>query len=604
MEVIKGFLAIYWPILSIMVGIVVIAALIRVYRDVFMFSWFSMMNHFPYFGRIAQWSRKPREIDEHGHWKGESEIANSYFVFYEKFTEGPEFYKKSEDYLMKAAEQNRKPKGFLLWVMVGLLVVAEAAAFGLALAPYALTFSATPNMAAGGALVIGVLISCAALLLSEKTGHQAYSNRMVNQVMSYTTVREGGKRGDLHASKLLNISNTYDDAKDPRYQQILNRFEPDRDAATGVPQKSYRVTGAYVFFILMLAVAAFFVRSKTLDAQETDLIDNSSSAFSQQADDFPSLDSIIPVPSGAADLAQNAANKTAEDKIEALHTASLITFAVLSGLFLFIQVASTYLAYAYGFVGSQSEKAYKTIRHFKDANDLVRHNDREANIVATAAQKSINKLSTMIGNTVFVSGDDSEMSRKKPCVFSEYVKMRANQKIIASTVTMYTAQVNTLINNISTLNSQGNYDEAAAQMANLAKCVSLIPDGLLPDEIMAQAKGYTAKLANIQAPAPVAAPAAPVPAPVVAAPAPTPAPVTPVTEVVAAPAPEAVAAPQPVAAVAQAPAAAQGDDIYAHGDLLDYDLEDIPALARMKGVDENILRRHFKKQQLKAQEAS
>lgn len=585
MESLKELLAIYWPLLAVVFAIIVTGAVFNRFRDVLLFTWFNFINHFPYFGRIAQWSRKPRELDSYNHWKGESEIANSYYDFYTKYTEGPEFYKKSEDYLMKVAEQNRKPKGALMWVMVGLLVVAEAAAFGLALAPYALTFSATPNMAVGGALVIGVLISCAALLLSEKTGHQAYSNRMVNQVMSYATVREGGKRGDLHASQLLNISNTYDDMNDPRYQQILNRFEPDRDSASGVPQKSYRVTVAYVAFIIMLAVAAFFVRSMTLDAQQTEITDNPSSmAFDQPADDFPGFDE-VPVPSGAAKLAQDAEIKTAEDKIAALHTASLITFAVLSGLFVFIQVASTYLAYAYGFVGSQSEKAYNTIRKFKDANELVRHNEREANIVATAAQKSINKLSTMIGNTIFVSGEDSMMSRKKPCVFRDYVKMRGQEKIIENTVTMYTNQVTTLMNNIGNCNAKGQYDQAAEQMANLAKCISLIPDGLLPVEIMSQAKAYTDKLSARNEPTPKASPAESTAAPTKENEQPT-AQLTGASDT------------SPTANVT----AGTTDDIYAHGDLMDYDLEDMPALARMKGIEEKVLRRCFLKQQLKSQE--
>lgn len=621
LDTVLPFLALYWPLL---VGFTLLALTIVVVK----MNWEEVRYHlmrfgtnFPLMGKLSKMARKPARIDEAtGHRECDLAVANSFLHYYKAYNEGREFFEKCEDYLMKVSETHRKPKGLLLWGVIFILVAAEAAAFGMAIAPYALTLSATPNMAAITGIVLGIVLSCGLLLLSEKSGHQLYTNRMVNQLMSLAAIRRkssskdkaesnGVGDGSLQKSDLVNISLTYVDRDRPSYQQMLNRFDVDRNANDGLPKKGYSITIAYIVFIVFVAIAAFYVRAKTLEAQETEIVSNPMASV-QMADDFPvsGSDDDFPLPSGMAKHSANAEAQSAQDRIDALHDASVITFVILSGLFVFIQIASTYLAYAYGFVGSESEKAWKNTRKFKSAAEFERYMQKKANSIAVDAQNALTHLANKIARRPYLAEGDDEAKNLPAINFKDFVRADAENEMIANTRLVFEKQIRSYTDMIQSLNSRGDWDGAKEVRAKLREALRETPPGVLSPELQRTVEMLTA---NYQAPEAAPAPAAP--AAQAAAPEPAPAPVpAPAPQVSPAPvvaqqqpqeAPVNVASEQP--AIVDAPAqaapaeAAPAFDAYKWGDLLALEKADLPSIAADLGVPEKDLLRAFTIQQMK-----
>ena len=215
-EASRDFLSAYWPIVGSIFATLFLVLFARKYWDEVRYIWMTSSLNAPFFGRLTKWVRNPGPADEHEYTDGERNICSAYHHYYAKHLQDKEFFKKCEDYLMKTGESSRSQKGLFIWLVIFLLMIIESGAFGLALAPYALSRSATPNMAVGGAFAIGIVISALALLLSEKAGHQLYGNRMINQLLSYANMRQQGQQGDLRQSDLINISKTYEDNNKPR----------------------------------------------------------------------------------------------------------------------------------------------------------------------------------------------------------------------------------------------------------------------------------------------------------------------------------------------------------------------------------------------------
>ncbi len=111
-------------------------------------------------------------------------MCGAYDTFYKMYQPSEENFKRNLDYLGKADEADWSEKGLGIWLLMIVLMVIEASAFGYALAPFALTM-ATPNTAIVGAFFLGLVISIIALALSEFAGRQLYRNGVVNKILSY-----------------------------------------------------------------------------------------------------------------------------------------------------------------------------------------------------------------------------------------------------------------------------------------------------------------------------------------------------------------------------------------------------------------------------------
>ena len=595
LEIFRSFFTAYWYVIIPVVFTVLLSIPVIVYWSSFKYWLMKVRIRLPVFGRIRHWVKHPGEKEKPsenntrpiGFLSSERELCSFYDKYYRDHQPSEANFRRCQNYLGKVQEADRREKGLGLWALIIVLMLIEATAFGFALAPFALTL-ATPNTALAGAFAIGLVISIIGLFLSEFAGRALYKNHMVDNIMSYENLRRNGSGGDMISTHIITIDNTNDDDGDAPYQQLLNRMKVNKNG--DMPAKRYTMLIGYGIFIVGLAVAAFWVRTETLNAQESDLIANPPAQV-QSADDFPAADG-VPIPDDMQALSDSAAGKSAQDQIDALHRASLVTFAVLSGLFIFIQASSTYLAFIFGFAGTHSRKAWERTHKFSSADDFMRYHASKARDVANDAQASLGMLQGLQMKVFRVGGNDLDALRSDLLnrTFESYIAQEDNKARGKKSRDVIETYFKKLMADLS----------AAIEAGDNAKINELISVATprfnqidTNDPTLADFKTQFASLSIFHT-KPTAAPA---PAPVVTRVEAS------VIEVAVAvePAPAPVPAPAPAPIVAPTQAAAF--DHNAFGDLTGYEEDDIDYVAGKKGVDAAIIRRARKLQLLDKSEA-
>lgn len=595
-DTIRAFFLAYWYIVVPVVTLCFLAIPVIVYWNEVRYWLMNVRMRLPLVGRIRSWVRHPGTPEDSGFLSSERELCSFYAKYYDDHKVDKAFFKKCENYLAKANEDGRREKNLGIWALIIVLMLIEATAFGYALAPFALTL-ATPKTAMIGAFAIGLVISIICLLLSEFAGRELYKNSVVGHIMSFEDLRGTGDMGDMVRKNLITIDNTTDDDARPEFQQMLNRVRAPKDGA--MPAKRYRVASAYTVFIVVLACAAFWVRTETLNAQEAELIANPP-AVSQTADDFPTgSDDDFPLTDDMANLSQQSTGKSAQDQIDALHRASLVTFAVLSVLFVFIQTTSTFLAYIFGFAGTHSRKAWEMTHGFANADEFERHHLSKARSIAVDAQSSLGTLQGLQARVFRVSGTTKTDTGKnlQQRTFENYLVYAANEATGKQTDEMMRNFIQKGIDRVQSLIDEGDLNAAAKAFNDIGPAVASINTSnqdLLPLKQKFESLRPMFQAVLAPSPAPVAAPK-----PVIAAVQTTtaePVAAVPVAAVAPAAPVETVA---PVAAVPEAPTAvAPAFDKNAWGDLTDFEDEDLPHVASKHGVDIALLRRARKLQLL------
>ncbi|MCO6057634.1 hypothetical protein NG726_13265 [Pseudomonas sp. MOB-449] len=581
LEAIRTFFTLYWHIVIPVVATVFLAIPVIVYWYEFRYWLMKVRIGMPWRGRIAHWVKHPGSKDEPssdnpnavGFYESEAQLCRLYETYYRAHQPSESHFKRCQDYLGKIDEDARKEKGILLWGLIIVLMLIEATAFGFALAPFALTL-ATPNTAIAGAFAIGLVISIIGLFLSEFAGRQMYLNSVVAKILSFENMRSAGSAGDMVRTHIVTIDNTNVDDDKPHYQQMLNRVKLPKDGEK--PAKRFGLIIGYAVFIIGLAIAAFWVRTETLNAQEADLIANPP-AVSQSADDFPTAsEDDFPLPTDMQGIANEAAGKSAQDQIDALHRASLVTFAVLSGLFIFIQLTSTFLAYIYGFAGTYSRVAWELIHKFSSADDFVRYHEAKARHVATDAQESLGKLQTLQLSVFRANGTDREQLKK------DNIKRTFSVFIAEQDSKLASKRQKEVLDKLGNDSQQVIRSYIEKAIADLQAAIA-IDDNTRIQEIIRSARP---RFAQIKDPALfpfrdkfngiVEMFSADVNQPITAAPAPAPTPVK--APVAASPAEEATPA-------------AGGFDPYRFGDLTEFHDDDLAFVAQRKGTDLDTIKR-------------
>lgn len=564
LETIKTISTAYWYIVVPIIATLIMMIPVIVYWEKVRYGLMIARHRFPLIGTISYWVKNPGKQDSQTRFlKSETELCGAYHHYYLKHAKDGTFYKKAEDYLLKVNEDGRKEKGLMLWALILTLMVVEASAFGYALAPYVLAM-ATPNTAMITAWGIGLVISVVGLYLSEKSGHQLYTNHKINQVMAYGSMRESGSAGDFIRKDRLNIDKTFEDDDRPAYQQMLNRIQVGGDTAK--PSKSFNYLIIYSVFIVGLAIAAFQVRTETLKATEAELISNPvTMSMEQAAPDLESFD----LGDDMKEVKQASVSKSAQDQIDSMHRASMITFAVLSALFCFIQFTSTIMAYSRGFAGSHSSEAWKTTRGFANADEFVAHHETIARSIAVDAQRALGNLQALLSAQFHISGTDNneKETNKHERTFERFLAIKHAEKMVKDQRAVLSGILDNLNKQSATLAQKG--DQAGSELA------------------MVKANEIRAKINSLNG---TETPAAPPSAPVVAAT---------ITEAPQA-VPTALAKPvhsepvvPPIAAVPPA-----SFDPHAWGNLMGFEEDDLDYVAGKKGVAVALIRRAYKLQKL------
>lgn len=620
LEAIQTFFSLYWHIVIPVVALIFMAIPIIVNWYEVRYWLMKARINTPWIGTLAHWVKNPGSKEQSslanpnavGFYESEMQLNLKYETYFRDHQPSEAHFKRCQDYLGKIGEDHRKEKGFGMWTVIIVLMLIEATAFGYALAPFALTM-ATPNTAVAGAFGIGLVISIIGVFLSEFAGRQLYLNGIVGKIMGYESLRHGGDDGDMVRRDIVTIDNTHIDDDRPEYQRMLNRVKVPQDGA--MPAKRFGIVIGYAVFIAILAVAAFWVRAETLNAQEADLIANPP-AVTQAADDFPGAgEDDFPLPSGMQSIADETAGKSAQDQIDALHRASLVTFAVLSVLFIFIQFTSTFLAYSFGFAGTYSRKAWELVHKFSSASDFVRYHAAKARSVANDAQSALGKLQALQLNQFQVKGSDREQLRKDNVrrTFNAFIEEQdgrtawQKQKEVADKLgddgrSVIERYIQKSIVDLNAAIDSGDHAKQEEIIRVVRPRLEQIQDPKLfqlRDSFLGTTQMFSAP---VEAPPAAVAPQAPAaPVPTVAVQVNVPVEATPVVAVAhsapvveAAPvavAPVAPAAPAQVRQAAPAPADVGAFDPNQFGDLTEYYEDDLPFVAQAKGVDLDTIKR-------------
>lgn len=603
LEAIRTFFTLYWHIVIPVIATIFLAIPIIVHWYEVRYWLMKVRIGLSWMGRIAHWVRHPgsREVPSPenpnavGFYESESQLCLMYETYYRHHQPSEANFRRCQDYLGKIDEDNRREKGFGLWLLIIVLMLIEATAFGFALAPFALTL-ATPNTAIAGAFAIGLVISIIGLFLSEFAGRQLYLNSVVAKILSFENMRGAGESGDMVRTHIVTIDNTNVDDEKPHYQQLLNRVKLPKDGEK--PGKRFGLVAGYAVFIVGLAIAAFWVRTETLNAQEADLVSNPP-AITQSSDDFPvSGEDDFPMPSDMQAIANESAGKSAQDQIDALHRASLVTFAVLSGLFVFIQLTSTFLAYIYGFAGTYSRVAWEMVHKFSSADDFVRFHAAKARSIGTDAQASLGKLQALQLAVFRANGTDREQLKKDTVrrTFNVFIQEQDHkaafrrqkdvldklgedsQKVIRNYIEKAIADLNAAIAVDDNARIQEIIRTARPRFAQI-KDPSLLP---YRDTFNGIVEMFDAPAAASAPVAAVVTPSAVVELPAAAAP---------VQAVPAAIEASATVIEVPAAAPAPASVATVGFDPYQFGDLTDLHDDDLAFVATAKGVELDTIKR-------------
>lgn len=581
LEAIKDFMVLYWHIV-VPIALTAFLAVPIIVNWYHVRYWLMKVRlNMPAVGTIAHWVKHPgsqdtpSEANPHavGFYESEAQLCRLYETYYRNHQPSEAHFKRCQDYLNKAHEANRREKGMGLWALIIALMLIEASAFGFALAPFALTL-ATPNLAIAGAMFIGTVISIIGLILSEFAGRQLYANSIVNHLLGQEEFRENGERGDMKRTDIITIDNTHLDDDKPDYQRVLNRIQVSMN--DNVPTKRYGLLIGYGIFIIGLAIAAFWVRTETLNAAEADLIANPP-AVTQSADDFPvGGDDDFPMPTDMQSIANESAGKSAQDQIDAMHRASLVTFAVLSGLFVFIQLVSTFLGFRFGFEGTYSRVAWEMSHKFSSADEFVRFHTAKAREVATDAQASLGKLQAMRAGMRRGSGTDREKVRQDVIrrTFTAFIQEQDSHLLVEAgnnVLKTYLLKINSDMDEAIKANDNARMYQIATEARPRLAQIKDPSMFALRDKFLSNADVFAA-----------VAPAAPAPAPAPIAAAP-----------VQAPAPEAISAATAPAQGEAAPVAqaAVAFDPHQFGDLTDIHDDDLEFVANAKRVDVDTIKR-------------
>ena len=375
----------------------------------------------PLIGTVSRWARQIKhdngQVDQNGWRSGEIALCEEYFNYYDAVDKDPSYYAKCQDYLSKVSELGRRTSPVWVFPLMGALLVLEAVGFAYVIGPW-MNRDASSNdlqyliwfMAAFLALISGFFAHIA--------GHQIHHNSLINKARHWwrgTTsgVRDGQIGKDISP---ITIDNTRDDDRATGYNKILCRIKTNETVTS-----KYNWIALFAATIIFVAIAAFWVRTEQLNALETDMV-----AGYQVSQTGSTTNSPFDLPAASADSEKQSHAKSFDDKLGAEHRASLVTFGVLSVVYVALQFIALWLAMVYGFAGLSSKDAYETTSKFKTASEMVRWMERQRLAIRGHANHKLRLLQKKVSGYDMATDSGEESSNSAHTRdFDAFLKMNA-----------------------------------------------------------------------------------------------------------------------------------------------------------------------------------
>lgn len=362
---------------AIIATLVAIAVIALLWERVCYFT-LRVWHGLPVIGTVARLSATPGYMKD-GWPSVESDICSDYKTYYDRYDRDSSLYRKSKDYLAKVGEAGRRPIPSWVLGLAVILLVVEAVGFGFVLGPF-VNSSASANQMAMLAWSVAFLLALISGGFAHFAGHDMHYNSLVKKAHAWWSRDSKGPQrpSSLKQLKSLHLEDSYSDDQQPDYQQIMARIHANHD----VTQKKKVIYGFFAV-IIVLAIAAFWIRAYTLESIETDMVSQLSSASAPATTASP-----FDLPEESKSVNEQSDNQTVQDKMNAIRHASLVTYIVLSVVYIAIQCLMLWLSVVYGFSGVHSKEAWKNTHRFNSADEFERwHANQRARVAGHADHK-------------------------------------------------------------------------------------------------------------------------------------------------------------------------------------------------------------------------
>jgi len=377
----------------------------------------------PLIGTVARLARQVKkdngQVDANGWRSGEISLCEEYYNRYKSVDKDPSYFAKCEDYLSKVCEKGRRTSPAWVVPLMGGLLVLEAVGFAFILGPFINREISASNLqyltwsvATFLALISGFFAHIA--------GHEIHHNSLIKKARHWWRGTANNERDSQIGKDIAQISidNTHNDDKATGYNKILARIKTNETVTT-----RHNWVATFAVTIVIVAVAAFWIRTEQLNALETELVAGYQVTASTSTSNSP-----FELPAASAEVDKQSHEKTFDDKLGAEHRASLVTFAVLSVVYVAIQFIALWLSMVYGFTGLASRDAYEMISKFKTADEMIRWMERQRLAIRGHANHKLRMLQHKVSGFDMASNTGEQSSTSAHTRnFDAFLKLRAQQ---------------------------------------------------------------------------------------------------------------------------------------------------------------------------------
>ncbi len=363
----NALMALAWAnklITGTVISTLMAAILIKVYWDKVGYFVMRVWHGVPLIGTVARLARSSTSADNKKWLLSETSLCNSYYDYYQEVGDkNADYYNKCEAYLDSIGEGDRRERPLWVLVLIFLLILFEAVGFAYVLVPFI-----NQNLSSNDQTYLGwmaaFLLSIISAGFAEAAGRAIHHNSLVSKARHWWESDPERGNAPLKQQPAIRIKETEKDAAAKDYNRILARLNTNH---TVTPKHGWIVGCALV--VVIMACAAFGIRAYQLESIETEMVGNPG-VFAEQS--YDSNESPFELPDESAAVNQEASDSTLTDKMDAIRSASLITFVVLSVIYVAIQAVSVWLASIFGFAGIESKKAWEYTHKFNNAAELER----------------------------------------------------------------------------------------------------------------------------------------------------------------------------------------------------------------------------------------
>ncbi|HEY1057464.1 MAG TPA: hypothetical protein VGE55_01900 [Limnobacter sp.] len=317
---------------------------------------------FPLLGTIARLAKDTTDANN-GWRRAEEKLCAKYKSYVSMVSR--ETFRERIEYLKNAGDLGRTPTPTFVWMLLVVLLLAEAFGFSFMLAGWMDGGKGTANTQFVLALAIVLVLAILLLALTHSAGHEYFRTSLLRS--SFKTFKNNG--GKSYFTQLVSLQDRQAvDMADPPSVRTANRVASNANDRGG-----YTTVIITATVVALIAIVSTWMRVENLNStliQET--LGHSGGNSTQQDNPFNEKTGL---PSEITQ-GQAAVESQAAKEIDSSHfSEGLAAFIMLGAIFVVTQVVGIGAGYRFGFAGRESKKAFFEVygcSTFEEYMNLVR----------------------------------------------------------------------------------------------------------------------------------------------------------------------------------------------------------------------------------------